>query len=148
MECVFRYMATKKGKHICNTNIKYGPDVTASQILRPLLAKPRENQKIKNLEKTKKPKNQNFSENVGSEAHVCFFGGVPRVFLFFLVMTLKKLKTQGFFVFLKELLLEIRQKNKKLRSFLVFGQIFRRHVTTIHAKKTKKTWVFWFFTIL
>ena len=74
MECVFfRYMATKKGKHNCNTNIEYGPDVTASQILRPLLAKPRENQKPKKLEKTKKPKNQNFSENVWSEAHVCFF---------------------------------------------------------------------------
>ena len=86
MECVFRYMATKKGKHNCNTNIKYGPDVTAPQIL---LAKPRENQKIKNLEKTKKPKNQNFSENVWSEVHVWFF----LVFLeFFLVMTLKKLK--------------------------------------------------------
>ena len=29
--------------------------------------------KTKNLEKTKKPKNQNFSENVWSEAHVWFF---------------------------------------------------------------------------
>ena len=63
-------MATKKGKHNCNTNIKYGPDVTAPQIL---LAKPRETQKTKNLDKTKKPKNQNFSENVWSEAHVWFF---------------------------------------------------------------------------
>ena len=80
MECVFRYMATKKGKHNCNTNIKYGPDVTAPQIL---LAKPRANQKTKNLEKTKKTKNQNFSENVWSEAHVWFFFGFPRVFLFF-----------------------------------------------------------------
>ena len=91
MECVFfRYMATKK-KHNCNTNIKYGPDVTASQILRPLLAKPRENQKPKNLEKTKKPKKQNFSENFWSEAHVRFFL-VFLDFLVFLVMTLKKLK--------------------------------------------------------
>ena len=48
--------------------------------------------KPKNLEKTKKPKKQNFSENVWSEAHVCFFFGFPRAFLFFLVMTLKKLK--------------------------------------------------------
>ena len=92
MECVFfRYMATKK-KHNCNTNIKYGPDVTASQILRPLLAKPRENQKPKNLERTKKPKNQNFSENVWSEAHVWFFLVFLEFFWFFLVMTLKKLK--------------------------------------------------------
>ena len=45
--------------------------------------------KTKNLEKTKKPKNQNFSENVWSEAHVCFFLVLP---CFFLVMTLKKLK--------------------------------------------------------
>ena len=48
--------------------------------------------KTKNLEKTKKPKKQNFSENVWSEAHVCFFFGFPRVFLVFLAMTLKKLK--------------------------------------------------------
>ena len=97
MECVFRYMATKKGKHNCNTNIKYGPDVTAPQIL---LAKPRENQKkTKNLDKTKKPKNQNFSENVWSEAHVWFFFGFPRVFFGFLVMTLKKLQNSRSFWF-------------------------------------------------
>ena len=100
MECVFfGYMATKKEKHNCNTNIKYGPDVTASQILRPLLAKPRENQKPKNLEKTKKPKNQNFSENVWSEAHVCFFLVFLEFFCFFLVMTLKKLKKFKVFLF-------------------------------------------------
>ena len=102
----------KKEKHNCNTNIKYGPDVTASQILRPLLAKPRENQKPKNLEKTKKPKNQNFSENVWSEAHVWFFFGFPRVFLVFFGHDLEKTKkTQGFFGFLEELLLEVSQKN-------------------------------------
>ena len=155
MKCAFQYMATKKGKHNCNTNIKYGPDVTAPQIL---LAKPRENQKAKNLDKTKKPKkNQNFSENVWSEAknqkNSClFFFGFPRVLLvfFFLVMTLKKLKKlQGFFGFLKELLLEVRQKTKKTQVFfLVFGQIFRRHVTTIHAKNQKRPEFFWFFTIL
>ena len=114
-------MATKKEKHNCNTNIKYGPDVTASQILRPLLAKPRENQKPKNLEKTKKPKNQNFSENVWSEAHVWFFLVFLEFFWFFLVMTLKKLKkTQGFFGFLEELLLEVSQKAKKTQVFFGF----------------------------
>ena len=114
-------MATKKEKHNCTFNIKYGPDVTASQILRPLLAKPRENQKPKNLEKTKKPKNQNFSENVWSEAHVCFFLVFLEFFCFFLVMTLKKLKkTQGFFGFLKELLLEVSQKTKKTQVFFGF----------------------------
>ena len=121
MECVFfRYMATKK-KHNCNTNIKYGPDVTASQILRPLLAKPRENQKPKNLEKTKKPKKQNFSENVWSEAYVRFFFGFPRVFLVFFGHDLEKTKkTQGFFGFLKELLLEVSQKTKKTQVFFGF----------------------------
>ena len=92
-------MATKKGKHNCNTNIKYGPAVTAPQIPRPLLAKPGENQKTKNLEKTKKPKNQNFSETVWSEAHVCFFLVFLDFFLFFLAMTLKKLKKLKVFWF-------------------------------------------------
>ena len=126
MECVFfGYTATKKEKHNCNTNIKYGPDVTASQILRPLLAKPRENQKPKNLEKTKKPKNQNFSENVWSEAHVCFFLFSSSFLVFFGHDLEKTKKTQGFFGFLEKLLLEVSQKTqKKLRSFLVFWTDF------------------------
>ena len=67
-----------------------------------------------NLKKTKKPKNQNFSENVWSEAHVWFFFGFPRVFLVFFGHDLEKTKkTQGFFGLLKELLLEIRQKKQK-----------------------------------
>ena len=40
-------------------------------------------QNQKNLEKTKKPKNQNFSENVWSEAHVWFFLVLPSFFCFF-----------------------------------------------------------------
>ena len=49
---------------------------------------------------SRKPKNQNFSENVWSEAHVCFFFVLPSFFLFFLVLTLKKLKKlKVFFVF-------------------------------------------------
>ena len=144
MECVFRYMATKKGKHNCNTNIKYGPDVTAPQIL---LAKPRENQKIKNLEKTKKPKLFRECLVWGS---CLFFFGFPRVFLVFLVMTLKKLKKLKvfFLVFWINWWLKNCEKPKKLRSFLVFRQIFRRHVTTIHAKNQKRPEFFWFFTIL
>ena len=50
------------------------------------------NTKKKNIEKTKKPKNQNFSDNVWSEVHVCFFLVFLEFFWFFLVMTLKKLK--------------------------------------------------------
>ena len=78
-----------------------------------------------NLEKTKKPKNQNFSENVWSEAHVWFFLVFLEFFLFFFGHDIEKTKkTQGFFVFLEELLLEVSQKTKKLRSFLVFWTDF------------------------
>ena len=52
--------------------------------------------KTKNLEKTKKPKHQNFSENVWSEVHVCFFFGFPRVFFGHDLEKTKK--TQGFFL--------------------------------------------------
>ena len=113
MECVFRYMTTKKGKHNCNTNIKYGPDVT--QIL---LAK--QTQKAKHLDKTKKPKKQNFSENVWSEAHVWFFVVFLEFFCFFGHDLEKTKKTQGFLGFLKELLLEVRQKTKKTQVFFWF----------------------------
>ena len=43
-------------------------------------------QNQKNFEKTKKTKKQNFSENVWSEAHVCFFFGFPWFFLFFFLV--------------------------------------------------------------
>ena len=49
--------------------------------------------------KPKKPKNQNFSENVWSEAHVWFSLVFLEFFGFFLVMTLKKLKNSRFFWF-------------------------------------------------
>ena len=124
-------MATKKEKHNCNTNIKYGPDVTASQILRPLLAKPRENQK---------PKNRNFSENVWSEAHVCFFLGFPQVFLVFFGHDLEKTKkTQGFFGCLKELLLEVSQKNQKTQVFFGFWTDEKKTCKNNPCKKPKKT---------
>ena len=61
----------------------------------------------KNLEKTKKPKNQNFSENVWSEAHVCFFLVLPRFFFVFFGHDLEKTKkTQGFFGFLDKLMVK------------------------------------------
>ena len=53
----------------------------------------------RNLEKTKKPKNQNFLEKVWSEAHFCFFLVFLEFFCFFLVMTLKKLKKLKVFLF-------------------------------------------------
>ena len=75
----------------------------------------------KNLEKTKK---QNFSENVWSEAHVCFFLVFLEFFCFFGHDLEKTKKTQGFFGLLKELLLEIRQKTKKTQVFFGFSTDF------------------------
>ena len=65
--------------------------------------KPRENQKNQ--------KTKTFQRMFGLRLMFGFFW-FSSSFLVFLVMTLKK-KTQGFFGFLKELLLEVRQKNKK-----------------------------------
>ena len=49
------------------------------------------------------------------------FFGFPRVFLFFLGHDLEKTKkTQGFFGFLEELLLEVSQKTKKTQVFFGF----------------------------
>ena len=62
--------------------------------------KPRENQK------TKKPKKQNFSENVWSEAHVWFFLFLPSFFCFFLALTLKKLKELQVFLFLDKMMVK------------------------------------------
>ena len=54
----------------------------------------------RNLEKTKKPKNQNFLEKIWSEAHVWFFLGFLEFFLVFFGHDLEKTKkTQGFLVF-------------------------------------------------
>ena len=139
-------MATKKEKHNCNTNIKYGPDVTASQILHPLLAKPRENQKPKNLEKTKKPKNQNFSENVWSEAHVWFFLFSSSFFGFFGHDHEKTKKTQGFLVFWLTSSKSSFKKPKKLRSFLFF--CMDCFYMSSSPKKQKRPEFFWFFTSL
>ena len=60
--------------------------------------------KPKNIEKTKKTKNQNFSENVWSEVHVCFFWFCLEFFCFFGHDIEKTKKTQGFFGFLDKLM--------------------------------------------
>ena len=60
-----------------------------------------------NLEKTKKPKNQNFSEKVWSEVHVWFFLVFLEFFLVFFGHDLEKTKkTQGFFGFLDKLMVK------------------------------------------
>ena len=145
--CFFGYMATKKEKHNCNTNIKYGPDVTASQILRPLLAKPRENQKPKNLEKTKKQKNQNFSENVWSKAHVWFFFWFSSSFFVFFGHDLEKTKkTQGFFWFFGGTLTWSKPKNQKNSGlFWFFAWIVFTCLLKICPKNQKRPEFFLFF---
>ena len=70
---------------------------------------------------SRKPKNQNFSENVWSEAHVCFFLVFLEFFLFSFGHDLEKTKkTQGFFVFLDKLMVKDLWKTKKTQVFFVF----------------------------
>ena len=100
-----------------------------------------------NLEKTKKQKTSRKPKNQKTKTFQRMFGlrlmfGFVRFsssFLFFFGHDPEITKeTQGFFGFLKKLLLEVRQKTKNSGLFLVFGQISRRHVTTIHAKEQKR----------
>ena len=105
---------------------------------KPKTKKPRENQK------TKKPKL--FRECLVSGSCL-FFLFSSSFFCFFLVMTLKKLKKlKVFFWFFEGTLTWSKPKNQKNSGlFWFFGQIFRRHVKTIHAKNQKKPWVFFSF---
>ena len=77
--------------------------------------------KPKNLEKTKKPKNQNFSENVWSEAHVWFFFWFSSSF---------------FGVFFGHDL----EKTKKLKVFW----FFEGTLTWSKANNQKNSGLFWF----
>ena len=64
-------------------------------------------QNQKKLEKTKKPKKQNCSENVWSEAHVWFFWFCLCFFWFFVGLDLEKTKkTQGVFCFLDKMMVK------------------------------------------
>jgi len=60
--------------------------------------------KPKHIEKTKKPKNQNFSENVWSEVHVCFFWFSSSFFVFFGHDIEKTKKNSRLFGFLDKLM--------------------------------------------
>ena len=73
-----------------------------------------------NLEKTKKTKNQNFSENVWSEAHVCFFLVFLEFFVFFGHDLEKTKKTQGFFGVFGGTLTWSKPKNQKKQVFFGF----------------------------
>ena len=93
---------------------------------------------LQNLEKTKKPKKQNFLEKFWFQVKRWFFLVFLEFFLFFWFRFLKTKKTLGFFGFLKEALVEERQKNKKTQGFFCFfmdsSYISSKHLT----KKTKK----------
>ena len=82
-------------------------------------------------ETSRKPKNQKtktFWRSFGFRSKDVFFGFLE-FFLFFLFRFLKTKKNLGFFGFLKEVLLEVRQKTKKTQGFFCFfGRMFRIHV--------------------
>ena len=104
--------------------------------------------KPKNIEKTKKPKNQNFSENVWSEVHVGFFG-FPRVFLFFFGHDIEKTKKlKVFLVFWINWWLKTCEKPKKLRSFLVFCMDGFYMSSENLSKDQKRPEFFWLFALL
>ena len=106
-------------------------------------------QNQKNLEKTKKPKNQNFSENVWSEAHVWFFLVLPSCFWFFLVLTLKKLKKlKVFLVCWIKWWLKNCEKPKNSRFFWFLGVCGFSFFLAAQWKTKKNPEFFWFFTLL
>ena len=119
MECVFLDIWRQKKKNIIATPIS---NTDRTLRLRKFCAPCWLNlEKTKNQKTSRKPKNQNFSENVWSEAHVWFFWFSSSFFCFFGHDLEKTKKTQGFFFgFLEELLLEVSQKTKKTQVFFGF----------------------------
>ena len=103
---------------------------------------------LRNLEKTKKPKNQNFLEKFWFQVKRCFFWFSLSFFGFFWFRFLKTKKTLFFFVFLKEVLLEVRQKTKKNSSFFCFLVRCLEYMYEQSMKKTKNLEFFWFFALL
>ena len=102
--------------------------------------KPRENQK------TKKPKL--FGEVLVSGQKMVFFLVFLEFFCFFWFRFLKTKKTLGFFGFLKEVLLEERQKTKKTQGFFVFLVRCLEYMYEQSMKKPKNLEFFWFFALL
>ena len=94
---------------------------------------------LRNLEKTKKPKNQNFLEKFWFQVKRCFFLVFLEFFLFFWFRFLKTQKTLGFFFgFLKEVFVEERQKTKKTQGFFVFLVRCLEYMYEQAMKKPKK----------
>ena len=99
---------------------------------------------LRNLEKPKKPK---LYGEVLVSGQKMFFFGFPWVFFFFWFRFLKTKKNLGFFGFLKEVLLEVRQKTKKTQGFFVFLVRCLEYMYEQSMKKTKKPWVFLVFCL-
>ena len=99
---------------------------------------------------SRKPKNQKtktFWRSFGFRSKDGFFWFSLSFFGFFWFRFLKTKKNLGFFGFLKEALVEERQKTKKTQVFFGFfmdsSYISSKHLT----KKPKKTWVFLVFCL-
>ena len=104
-------------------------------------------QNQKKLKKTKKPKNQNFSENVWSEAHVWFFFWFCLGFFVFFGLDLEKTKkTQGFFVFLDKMMVKELWKTKKTQGFFCFSLRSQKESKATNTPKPKKTLSFFSFS--
>ena len=102
---------------------------------------------LRNLEKTKKPKNQNFLEKFWFQVKRCFFLVFLEFFCFFWFRFLKTKKNLGFFWFFEGslVLLEERQNTKKTQGF--FGCLVRclEHMYEQSMKKPKKNLEFFCF---
>ena len=104
---------------------------------------------LRNLEKTKKPKKQNFLEKFWFQVKDVFFWFSLSFLFFFLFRFLKTKKNLGFFGFLKEVLLEERQKTKKTQGFFGFLVRCLEYMYGQSMKKPKKNLeFFWFFALL
>ena len=101
-------------------------------------------------ETSRKPKNQKnktFWRSFGFRSKDGFFLVFLEFFCFFWFRFLKTKKTLGFFGFLKEVLLEERQKNKKTQGFFGFLVRCLEYMYEQSMKKTKKPWVFLVFCL-
>ena len=103
----------------------------------------------RNLEKTKKTKNQNFLEKFWFQIKRCFFLVFLQFFWFFWFRFLKTKKNLGFFWFFEGSLTWSKAKNqKKLKVFLVFSWIVHTCILNIWPKNQKNLEFFWFFAFL
>ena len=134
-KCFFVWRLFYIFKKLCRVVKTLPPLILLFQQKR-IFTKPRENQKTKT-----------FWRSFGFRSKDVFFWFSLSFFVFFWFRFLKTKKTLGFLFFLKEALVEERQKTKKTQGFFVFfmdsSYISSKHLT----KKPKKTWVFLVFCL-